>query len=68
LLRLPQFYTILRMLLSRELTPQRKLLLLARILDLLERDFHDSHPNEKPPIEGGYEAFVRKVLIPQSES
>ena len=56
------------MLLSRELTPQRKLLLLARILDLLEQDFHDSHPNEKPPIEGGYEAFVRKVLIPQSES
>jgi len=56
------------MLLSRELTPQRKLLLLARVLDLLEQDYHDSYPNEKPPIEGGYEAFVRKLLIPQNES
>lgn len=65
LLRLPQFYTILRMLLHREPTPQRRLLLLARILDRLEQDYTDAYPNDEPIFDGSLEQLVRDLLIPK---
>ena len=51
------------MLLSKELTPQRKLLLLAKILDLLDKDYLQCHPDEPPLMDGGLEATLRKLLI-----
>lgn len=65
MLRLPQFYTILRMLLLREPTPQRRLLLLARILDLLEQDYQAAHPDEKPILDAGFEKVLDDLLIPK---
>jgi hypothetical protein len=53
------------MLLFREFTPQRRLLLLARILDLLEQDYHHCHPDEEPPFMSGYEEIIRNLLIPK---
>ena len=51
------------MLLSRESSPQCRLLLLAKILDLLERDYREAYPDEAPVIDGGYEQFVRKMIF-----
>ena len=53
------------MLLHREPTPQRRLLLLARILDLLECDYTDAYPNEKSIFDNSLEQLVRDLLIPQ---
>ena len=53
------------MLLRREPTPQRRLLLLAQILDLLEHDYNDAYPDEKPPFDGTLDQFVRDLLIPK---
>ena len=53
------------MLLHREPTPQRRLLLLAQILDLLERDYTDAYPTEEPIFDGTLEQLVRDLLIPK---
>ena len=53
------------MLLLREPTPQRRLLLLGRILDLIERDYHECYPHEEPPIPDGYEQALRDLLFPE---
>ena len=45
--------------------PQRRLLFLAQILDLLERDYHDVYPDEQTPFDGNLEQLVRNLLIPK---
>jgi hypothetical protein len=51
------------MLLKRELTAERKLLLVTRVLDLLEKDYLDDYPEEPPIINGGYEKLMKKKLL-----
>ena len=54
------------MLLKRELTAERKLLLVVRVLDLLEKDYQDDYPDEPPIIDGGYEKLMKKKLLDAS--
>jgi hypothetical protein len=53
------------MLLLREQTPMRRLLLLAKLLDLLEQDYRQCHPDEKPLFPDGLEKTIRNLLIPK---
>ena len=43
----------------------RRLLLLARILDLLEQDYRQCYPDEAPILPDGYEQALRDLLIPK---
>lgn len=52
----------MRYLLGHEKTPWEKLLLVARFLDYLERDFKDVYPGMEPPMPDGYEATLRKLF------
>lgn len=51
------------MLLQREQTKERKLLFIMKLLDMLERDYRDDHPGEKPVIEDGFEETMRRKLM-----
>lgn len=62
LLNLCQFYTIVRCLLSRERTVAGKLLLLARFLDSLERDYAACHGSDGEPFPDGYEEMMRRLI------
>jgi hypothetical protein len=43
----------------------RKLLLLARILDLLERDYRQCYPDEAPVLPDGFEQALRDLIFPK---
>lgn len=47
---------------ERTRTRRQKWLLIARLLDALEDDFHAIYPDEAPPIEDGYEASIRRLI------
>lgn len=51
------------MLLQREQTKERKLLLVMKLLDMLEQDYCDDYPGEKLVIEGGFEETMREKLM-----
>jgi hypothetical protein len=60
-----QAYVVVRYLIGqqkRPLTRRQKWLLIARLLDALEDDFHAIYPDEAPPIEDGYEASIRRLI------
>ena len=54
---------LLRHLLSHRHTRWEKLLLIARILDLLERDYHATYPSDPLPLEDSYETTLREMLL-----
>lgn len=62
LLNLCQFYAIVRCLLVHERTVVGKMLLLARLLDCLERDYAACYGSAGEPFPDGYEAIMRKLI------
>ena len=62
LLNLCQFYTIVRCLLCREHTISGKMLLMARLLDSLERDYAACYGSNGEPFPGGCEEMMRKLI------
>lgn len=61
LLNLCQFYATVRCLLCRERTVVGKLLL-ARLLDCLERDYAACYGSAGEPFPGGYKEMMRKLI------
>ena len=60
-----QAYVVVRYLIGQQKRPlmrRQKWLLIARLLDALEDDFHAIYPDEAPPIEDGYEASIRRLI------
>jgi len=55
-------YSLLRYLLGHEKTPWEKLLLMARFMDCLERDFKAIYPDMVSPLPDGYEVTLRKMF------
>lgn len=62
LLNLCQFYAIVRCLLGHERTVVGKMLILARLLDCLERDYSACYGSTGEPFPGGYEEMMRKLI------
>ena len=61
-----QTYVTVRFLLSqqkRPLTRRQKWLLIARLLDALERDYQQIYPDDNPPFEEGYEGAMRGLMV-----
>lgn len=58
---LPQFYTMLRLLMIQERTTRGKLMVMARMLDAMEHAFHDVYSDSTPPFPEGCVAAVRGV-------
>ncbi len=60
---LAQFYTMLRFLLLQKHTVQEKLIMIARLIDMLEHDFHEVYDDSTPPFAGGCEVAVREWSV-----
>ena len=58
-----QMYSLLRYLLVQEKTKMKRLLLLARFLDYLERDFKAVYPDMDSPMPDGYEKALRDIYF-----
>ena len=50
---------------KRPLSRSQKWLLIARLLDALEKDFHEIYPDSVSPFAEGYEEALRELLIPK---
>ncbi len=59
---LPQAYRLLRFALKKRKSLWEKLLIIAQFLDRLEEDYQTAFPGEVAPMEGGYEAALRKLF------
>ena len=62
-LRLPQFYNVLRFALLSRHTRWEKLKLAMQLLDQLEQDYHDIYPEEPPILEEGFEETLRQMVM-----
>ena len=59
---IPQFYNVLRFALLQQKTRGQKLLLLAKVADLLEQDRHAYYPDEPPVIVGTFEEALLDLI------
>ena len=58
-----QAYCTLRIGIGRQKTTWQKLLLAMQYLDALERDYQECYPDSKPPIDGGFEEALRRMIM-----
>lgn len=59
---LPQFFTVIRLLVLSEHDTYSKLLVMAYFFDVMEREFQEIYPDSPQPFPGGCEATLRKKL------